>query len=146
MCGKTGTVQNNRGKNHSVFVAFAPRVNPKIAIAVVVENSGQGADWAAPIASFMVEKYLRDTLTSRPSGKTPEYIMNQNLLPALKAPLTKAQVAKADSVKKFKADSMKKAKADSAKIKPGQKSASQQRGKNYTHQFVAIQSKEDEHL
>jgi penicillin-binding protein 2 len=43
------------GKNHSVFVAFAPRDNPKIAIAVVVENSGQGATWAAPIASFIVE-------------------------------------------------------------------------------------------
>jgi penicillin-binding protein 2 len=146
MCGKTGTVQNNRGKNHSVFVAFAPRVNPKIAIAVVVENSGQGADWAAPIASYIVEKYLRDTLTSRPSGKTPEYIMNANLLPELKAPLTKAQIAKADSVKKVKADSIKKAKADSAKIKPGQKSASQQNRKNKTQQLVAIQPKRDEHL
>ncbi|RYY26201.1 MAG: penicillin-binding protein 2, partial [Sphingobacteriaceae bacterium] len=62
MCGKTGTAQNPHGENHSVFVAFAPRDNPKIAIAVVVENAGQGASWAAPIASFIVEKYLRDSL------------------------------------------------------------------------------------
>ena len=58
MCGKTGTVQNNHGKDHSLFVGFAPRVNPKIAIAVVVENAGFGATWAAPISSLMVEQYL----------------------------------------------------------------------------------------
>lgn len=57
VCGKTGTVQN-AGKNHSVFVAFAPRKNPKIAIAAVVENSGYGATWAAPIVSLMIEKYI----------------------------------------------------------------------------------------
>lgn len=83
MCGKTGTAQNNHGEDHSVFVAYAPRENPKIAIAVIVENSGQGATWAAPIASFIVEKYLRDSITSRPNGVTPEYIINANRLPAL---------------------------------------------------------------
>lgn len=57
--GKTGTVQNPHGKDHSVFIAFAPRDNPKIAISVVVENSGYGATWAAPIANLMIEKYLR---------------------------------------------------------------------------------------
>ena len=57
VCGKTGTVQN-AGKNHSVFVGFAPRNNPKIAIAAVVENSGYGATWAAPVVSLMIEKYL----------------------------------------------------------------------------------------
>jgi penicillin-binding protein 2 len=66
ICGKTGTVQNPHGENHSVFVAFAPRENPKIAIAVVVENAGYGASWAAPIASVLIEKYLTDTVT-RPS-------------------------------------------------------------------------------
>jgi penicillin-binding protein 2 len=86
MCGKTGTVQNSHGKNHSVFVAFAPRDNPKIAIAVVVENSGQGAEWAAPIASYIVEKYLKDSTTTRPSGKTIAWLAGQNLLPELKAP------------------------------------------------------------
>jgi penicillin-binding protein 2 len=58
MCGKTGTVQNSAGKDHSIFVGFAPRDNPKIAIAVVVENAGFGATWAAPIASLMMEQYL----------------------------------------------------------------------------------------
>ena len=79
MCGKTGTVQNSHGKNHSVFVAFAPRVNPKIAIAVVVENAGYGASWAAPIASYIIEKYLRNTIT-KPAAQV-QYIMNANLLP-----------------------------------------------------------------
>ena len=58
MCGKTGTVQNNHGKDHSLFVGFAPRENPVIAIAVVVENAGFGATWAAPIASLMMEQYI----------------------------------------------------------------------------------------
>ena len=58
-CGKTGTAQNPHGKNHSIFVAFAPMNNPRIAISVVVENSGYGATWAAPIASLMIEKYIR---------------------------------------------------------------------------------------
>jgi penicillin-binding protein 2 len=58
ICGKTGTAQNPHGKDHSVFFAFAPRENPKIAIAVLVENSGFGATWAAPIASLMIEQYL----------------------------------------------------------------------------------------
>ncbi len=65
MCGKTGTAQNPHGKDHSVFFAFAPKDNPKIAIAVVVENAGFGSIWAAPIASLLVEKYLTDSI-SRP--------------------------------------------------------------------------------
>lgn len=66
VCGKTGTAQNPRGKDHSVFVGFAPKDNPKIAIAVMVENGTWGATWAAPIASLMMEKYLKDSLTTRP--------------------------------------------------------------------------------
>jgi penicillin-binding protein 2 len=62
MCGKTGTVQNPHGKNHSVFIGFAPRDNPKIAIAVIVENAGFGGAYAAPIASYLTEKYLTDTI------------------------------------------------------------------------------------
>ena len=56
--GKTGTAQNPHGKDHALFIEFAPVNHPKIAIAVVVENAGFGAAWAAPIASLMVEKYL----------------------------------------------------------------------------------------
>jgi penicillin-binding protein 2 len=58
MAGKTGTVQNPHGENHSVFVAFAPVDDPQIAISVVVENAGYGSVWAAPIASLMIEQYL----------------------------------------------------------------------------------------
>ena len=60
VCGKTGTAQNPHGKDHSVFMAYAPRVNPKIAIAVYVENAGFGGTWAAPVASLVIEKYLRE--------------------------------------------------------------------------------------
>jgi len=65
VCGKTGTAQNPHGKNHSVFIAFAPKDNPKIAIAVYVENAGFGATFAAPIASLMIEKYIRGEITNK---------------------------------------------------------------------------------
>mgnify|MGYP000910981429 CR=1 FL=1 len=58
VCGKTGTAQNPHGEDHSVFIAFAPMDNPKIAIAVFVENAGFGGTWAAPIASLMMEKFI----------------------------------------------------------------------------------------
>jgi penicillin-binding protein 2 len=58
ICGKTGTVQNDPQPSHSVFIAFAPRNNPKIAISVYVEDAGQGGRAAASIASLMIEKYL----------------------------------------------------------------------------------------
>lgn len=62
ICGKTGTAQNPHGKDNSVFICFAPRENPRIAIAVYVENAGFGATWASPIASLMIEKYLTGTV------------------------------------------------------------------------------------
>jgi len=65
VCGKTGTAQNPHGKDHSVFIAFAPKDDPKIAIAVYVENAGFGATYAAPVASLMIEKYLRDTISNK---------------------------------------------------------------------------------
>ena len=63
ICGKTGTAQNPHGKNHAVFYAFAPRESPKIAIACVVENAGNGGTFAAPIVSLMIEKYIRGHIT-----------------------------------------------------------------------------------
>ena len=66
ICGKTGTAQNPRGADNSVFICFAPMDNPKIAIAAYVENGGFGATYAAPIASLMVEKYLKGE-TKRPA-------------------------------------------------------------------------------
>ncbi len=65
ICGKTGTAQNPHGKDHAVFVAFAPRDNPKIAIACVVENSGFGGTWAAPIVSLVIEKYLKRKIEAK---------------------------------------------------------------------------------
>ncbi len=59
VCGKTGTVQNDPNPDHSVFIAFAPRDNPKIAISVYVESAGQGARAAAAISGLLIEKYLK---------------------------------------------------------------------------------------
>lgn len=77
ICGKTGTAQNPHGKDHSVFIAFAPRDNPKIAIAVYVENAGYGSTMAAPIASLMIEKYLTGQISNR---WREENILNINLI------------------------------------------------------------------
>ena len=62
VCGKTGTAQNPHGEDHSIFIGFAPKDNPKIALAVYVENGGWGSTWAVPIASLMIEKYLKNTI------------------------------------------------------------------------------------
>lgn len=69
ICGKTGTVQNPHGEDHSVFIAFAPMDKPKIAIAVFVENAGFGGTWAGPIASLMIEKYLKRRVTDMAKEK-----------------------------------------------------------------------------
>jgi len=65
ICGKTGTAENPHGQDHSIFIAFAPKDNPKIAIAVFVENGYWGSRWAGPIATLMIEKYLNGA-TIRP--------------------------------------------------------------------------------
>jgi len=69
VCGKTGTVQNPHGEDHSVFFAFAPMNNPKIAIAVFVENAGWGGSWAAPITQLMIEKYLKGKISDKDKEK-----------------------------------------------------------------------------
>ena len=78
VCGKTGTVQNGPNReNHSVFIAFAPRENPKIALAVFVENAGAGGSFAAPIAGLMIEKYLKKVVTNEAKEKK---IINTKIL------------------------------------------------------------------
>lgn len=62
ICGKTGTAQNPHGKDNSVFICFAPKDNPKIAVAAYIENAGFGATWACPIASLLVERYLTGSI------------------------------------------------------------------------------------
>jgi penicillin-binding protein 2 len=79
ICGKTGTAQNPHGIDHSVFMAFAPKDNPKIAISVYVEHGEWGSSYAAPIASLMIEKYLTDSIA--PERKWMEKrMLNGNLL------------------------------------------------------------------
>ncbi len=114
LCGKTGTVQNPHGKNHSVFIGFAPRDNPKIAIAVIVENAGYGSTYAAPIASYMIEKYLKGTVSGGRAAQI-EWMKNQNLLPVLKDKTKETKLTKADSLLIKKADSTKRIK-DSLRI------------------------------
>lgn len=63
ICGKTGTAENPHGQDHSIFIAFAPKDDPKIAIAIVVENGYWGSRWAAPIASLLTEFYLTGEIT-----------------------------------------------------------------------------------
>lgn len=58
VCGKTGTAENPHGADHSVFICFAPRENPQIAVLAYIENAGFGARWACPMASLMIERYL----------------------------------------------------------------------------------------
>ncbi len=89
VCAKTGTAENytildgRRIKlpNNSMFVCFAPKENPKIAIAVFVQNAGFGSTWAGPISRIMIEKYLNDTLQTR-SVADLERIAQTNLMPA----------------------------------------------------------------
>ena len=81
ICGKTGTAQNPRGADNSVFICFAPMDDPQIAVAAYVENAGFGATWAAPIASLLIEKYLRGE-TSRP--ELEQRVMNGNLMSRVK--------------------------------------------------------------
>ena len=77
ICGKTGTAENPHGEDHSIFIAFAPKNNPQIAIAVYVENGGWGSTWAAPIASLMIEQYLTGQVNNT---ETEDFILSGNLI------------------------------------------------------------------
>jgi penicillin-binding protein 2 len=88
ICAKTGTAENKKYldgkvlqlKDHSVFACFAPRDNPQIAIAIIVENGGFGSTWAGPMAYLMIEKYLTDSLRSD-RQKEVDRIAGTNLMP-----------------------------------------------------------------
>ena len=83
ICGKTGTAQNPHGSDHSVFICFAPKDNPKIAVAAYVENGGFGATYAAPIASLLTEMYLNKEI-SEDRKYLEEKMMNSNLMDRVK--------------------------------------------------------------
>jgi penicillin-binding protein 2 len=71
-CGKTGTAQN-RGHDHSVFMGFAPMDNPKIAVAVYVENGGWGATYGVPIGGLIMEQYIHGKLSEASEKKATEF-------------------------------------------------------------------------
>ena len=77
MAGKTGTADNPHGKAHSLYVAFAPVENPRIAIAVIVENAGFGSTWAVPIATLMIEKYITRKIKRK---DVEDKMIEQNLI------------------------------------------------------------------
>lgn len=80
VCGKTGTAENPHGKDHSIFMGFAPYMQPKVAIAVFVENAGFGATYAVPIGRLMIEKYLRGSILPE-SQMIEDNIVNSVILP-----------------------------------------------------------------
>ena len=92
VCGKTGTAENYgviNGKrekldDHSWFVCFAPREDPKIAVAVIVENAGFGSTWAGPIARMMIERYLLDSLSERSKADSARIAAKEIMLPVVK--------------------------------------------------------------
>ena len=84
ICGKTGTAQNPHGDDHSVFICFAPKDNPKIAVAAYVENGGFGAAYAAPIASLLTEKYLNGEISGNDRKALEKKMMDADLLHKVK--------------------------------------------------------------
>ncbi len=80
MAGKTGTAQNPHGKDHAIFIGFAPVDDPKIAVAVVVENAGFGATWACPVATMLMEQYLNGELKRTGlKKKISESVLNESV-------------------------------------------------------------------
>ena len=77
ICGKTGTAENSHGEDHSIFIAFAPKDKPQIAIAVYIENGGWGSTWAAPTASLMIEQYLTGQVNNT---EREHFILSGNLM------------------------------------------------------------------
>lgn len=102
VCAKTGTVENyfrnKKQQNHSFFVAFAPKDNPRIAICVVVENAGFGSTWAAPIASLLMEKFLTDSIAGDRRKAEIERISNIVITPAK----VKYELHRRDSIKQLR--------------------------------------------
>ena len=98
LAGKTGTAQN-RGKDHSVFMGFAPVDTPKIAIAVYVENGGFGADFGVPIGSLMIEQYINGKLTPGDAARATA-LQSRHISYSFKRPLTHADSVRLDSIKR----------------------------------------------
>lgn len=91
IAGKTGTSQNRTGPDHSIFIAFAPVDDPKIAIAVFVENGKWGGTAAAPVANLIIERYLKGKTENK---ALENYVLNLKLMPQVKKPTPKKEPAK----------------------------------------------------
>lgn len=118
LAGKTGTAQN-RGRDHSVFMGFAPVDTPKIAIAVYVENGGFGAEFGVPIGSLMIEQYVNGKLTEGDKTRA-EAIQKRHISYAFERPMSHADSLRLDSIKRVTAvkDSLKK--VEEAKLQRAQ--------------------------
>lgn len=139
LAGKTGTAQN-RGRDHSVFMGFAPVDNPKIAICVYVENGGFGAVYGVPIGSLMIEQYVNGKLTPGDSVRAA-VIQHRHIKYGFERPMSHADSLRVDSIKRVTAvrDSLKKieedklakerAKNDEAKAREEQKKKEENEGK-----------------
>ncbi len=86
VCSKTGTAQNPHGEDHSVFIAFAPKDNPKIVVAAYVENAGFGGVWAAPVAALMIEKYLKGKISEEMEW-TEQYVTDKKFIEDTPSPI-----------------------------------------------------------
>lgn len=102
ICGKTGTAQNPHGDDHSIFMVFAPKDNPKIAMAVYIENGGFGAQYAVPIAGLLLEKYLKGSISER-RKPIEKRMFESSLLPEPVQPKRELQLKK-DEVNLQKVD------------------------------------------
>lgn len=80
ICGKTGTAENPQGKDHSIFFCFAPRENPKISLSVYIENAGFGGTFATPIASLIIEKFLKGEIRGDERKNLEKRMIEANLL------------------------------------------------------------------
>jgi len=80
ICGKTGTAENPQGKDHSIFFCFAPRQQPKISLSVYIENAGFGGTFATPIASLIIEKYLKGEIRGEERKNLEKRMLESNLL------------------------------------------------------------------
>jgi penicillin-binding protein 2 len=96
IAGKTGTSQNKKGPDHSIFIAFAPVDNPKIAIAVFVENGRWGGTAAAPVANLIIERFIKGKTENK---ALENYVLNLKLMSPLSAPAPKKAPAKAPAKK-----------------------------------------------
>lgn len=149
IAGKTGTAENygiihgrrEKLEDHSWFVCFAPIENPKIAVAVIVENGGFGATWAGPMASLIMEKYLKDSLSANRMKEVERIEAEEIILPIVKQKRKKLDSLRRDRLMKMQL----RATASVPVIKPEEKGGRKRQGKStaFNH-ILAIKPEHEE--